>query len=69
MVVLEVKMYSHVGVSVTVLSKRHFGRRRKSVSETNTSINVSLCANVTISLSVSRFSQRACNDGGVSSCV
>lgn len=29
MVVLEVKMYLHVGVSVTVLSKRHFGRKKK----------------------------------------
>lgn len=29
MVVLEVKMYLHVGVSVTVLSKRHFGRKKQ----------------------------------------
>lgn len=28
MVVLEVKMYLHVGVSVTVLSKRHFERKK-----------------------------------------
>lgn len=70
MVVLEVKMYLHVGVSVTVLSKRHFGRKKKeSVWETNTSINVSLCAIMTISLSICRFIQRGCNDGGVSSCV
>lgn len=51
--------------------QRHFRRKKKkkSVWETNTSINVSLCTNATISLSISRFIQRGCNDGGVSSCV